>query len=88
MVHSSDMADDLKEVIEDASEFLEVLPVDRYSFLYLFEGEKSSGALDHSFSSVYVMGEYLYSDYGDILKSIAAHEFFQWSFLSTFAGGN
>lgn len=76
MVHSSDMADDLKEVIEDASEFLEVLPVDRYSFLYLFEGEKSSGALEHSFSSVYVMGEYLYSDYGDILKSIAAHEFF------------
>ena len=76
MVHSSDMANDLGEVIEDASEFLEVLPVDRYSFLFLFEGDKFSGALEHSFSSVYVLGEYLYSDYGDIIKGIAAHEFF------------
>jgi predicted metalloprotease with PDZ domain len=75
-VQSSDLAQDLKKVIEDASEFLEVLPVDRYNFLYLFEGTKSAGALEHSFSSVYVMGEFHYSEFGNTLKDIAAHEFF------------
>ena len=59
-----------------AGRFLGKLPVDRYTFLYLFS-DANAGAWEHSFSSEYVLPE---GEFGDSLgrrvTDIAAHEFF------------
>lgn len=76
LTNASQIMTDINVVLEDASAFLKGLPVDRYSFLYLL-GEGSAGALEHSYSSVYVLGDEPYSaSYGLYLRDISAHEFF------------
>jgi len=73
---SSQILTDVEQVLLDAKQFLNGLPVNRYSFIYHFE-DRSAGALEHSFSSVYVLQEVPYTPgYGQWLRSIAAHEFF------------
>ncbi len=75
-INSTQILGDLQQVLVDASAFLEELPVDRYNFLYFFE-TPNAGALEHSYSSVYVLRETPYSPgYGLFLRNIAAHEFF------------
>lgn len=76
LIQSSQILEDINYVLDDANAFLKGLPVDRYSFLYLFD-EFNGGALEHSYSSVYVLGEQPYSSgYGLFLRNISAHEFF------------
>ncbi len=76
LIQSSQILNDMNVVLADASAFLNVLPVDRYSFIYLFD-EFNAGALEHSYSSVYVLSEQPYNaNYGQFLRDIAAHEFF------------
>lgn len=71
-ISASMVTNDINQVLLDAKAFLKTLPVDRYSFLWHF-GEYNSGALEHSYSSVYVLKE----DYpSSARKSMAAHEFF------------
>ena len=75
-IQSSQILNDMSIVLEDASAFLNILPVDRYSFIYLFD-EFNAGALEHSYSSVYVLLDQPYNaTYGQFLRNIAAHEFF------------
>ena len=71
---SSDIKNQIEEVIYDAKAFLGELPVDNYTFLYLFE--ESAGALEHSYSSVHVLEEVPAGFYASTIKKIAAHEFF------------
>lgn len=76
LIQSSQILADIELILADASAFLNGLPVDRYSFLYLFD-MFNSGALEHSYSSVYVLMDQPYTPgYGQSLKNIAAHEFF------------
>jgi predicted metalloprotease with PDZ domain len=75
-IHAADVLEDIHQVLDDAREFLDGLPVDRYNFLYFFQ-DRSAGALEHSYSSMYVLREQPYTEsYGRFLKNISAHEFF------------
>jgi predicted metalloprotease with PDZ domain len=78
LIQASQIMNDVNFILDDANAFLKGLPVDRYSFLYLFDDPANSGgALEHSYSSVYVLGDQPYSPgYGLFLRNIAAHEFF------------
>lgn len=77
----SDMLLASMEAMLDASaDFLDGLPVDRYVFLYHFEGPPRQGAIygawEHSYSSEYVLPEVPWSEaYGQTITDIAAHEF-------------
>jgi len=76
LIKSDQILTDIQQVLFDASEFLNGLPVDHYSFIYLFD-QFNAGALEHSYSSVYVLFEQQYTaSYGVSLRDIAAHEFF------------
>lgn len=77
MLSAGQILNDTERVLEDAGAFLKGTKVDRYNFLYLFFTLPSAGALEHSYSSVYVMLETAYSDsYRNNIRDIAAHEFF------------
>ena len=66
----------MDDMLEAAGRFLGKLPVDRYTFLYHFEGQ-NAGAWEHSVSSEYVFAEGEFTDsLGRYLTDIAAHEFF------------
>jgi predicted metalloprotease with PDZ domain len=77
-ISAGQVLNDVAQVMNDASAFLEGLPVDRYNFLYFFENSPGiGGALEHSFSSVYTLSDQPYSaSYGTFLRDISAHEFF------------
>lgn len=76
LIHSKDLMINIEEILISAKDFLVELPVDHYTFLFLFE-DKNAGAWEHSYSSIYVMPESVLTSYfiGNI-KSISAHEFF------------
>lgn len=75
-IQSTQILSDLQSILGDASAFLKGLPVDRYSFIYFFD-QFNAGALEHSYSSVYVLTDQPYStNYGLYLRNISAHEFF------------
>lgn len=77
MISAGMLLNDMEDVMADASAFLKGTKVDRYNFIYLFFPQPSSGALEHSYSSVYVMIETNYSSgYRGSIRDIAAHEFF------------
>jgi predicted metalloprotease with PDZ domain len=79
LIQALQILTDVQQVLDDASAFLNVLPVDRYSFLFHFAESAPGllGALEHSYSSVYTLSEQPYSaGYGNFLRNIAAHEFF------------
>lgn len=76
LISASEIQSDLNQMLLDAEQFLNGLPVDRYSFIYFFENP-NAGALEHSFSSVYALRDQSHTEqYGRFLKRIAAHEFF------------
>ena len=75
-IKASKVMTQVESVLEDANAFLEGLPTDRYNFLFFFEPAPSAGALEHSFSSVYILNETYYADKLPIIQDIAAHEFF------------
>lgn len=56
------------------------LPVEKYAFLFYFMSGSSlsgsSGALEHSYSSFYVLPEYDSLSMQQQLRDVAAHEFF------------
>lgn len=76
LIQSSQILSDVNVVLADANAFLNGLPADRYNFLFLFD-EFSAGALEHSYSSVYVLFEQPYTaQYSLSIRNITAHEFF------------
>lgn len=75
-ISAGQILNDIDQVMADAQAFLKELPVDNYNFIFFF-GNQSAGALEHSYSSVYVLYDQAYSPaYGNALKDISAHEFF------------
>ena len=77
-IESSQLLEAMDLILQASGEFLGELPVDRYTFLFHFEGRNPrAGAWEHSYSSEYVLPEgELSGRYGDMISDIAAHEFF------------
>jgi predicted metalloprotease with PDZ domain len=81
MVTSAAMADLLKGMLEATQNYLGgKLPVDKYAFIYYFNGEQAplqrTGALEHNYSSFYALPEYPFENLAPTLLDISAHEFF------------
>ena len=79
-ISSGQLLGSMQAMLEAAGEFLGGLPVDRYVFLYHFEGAPRAGAVygawEHSYSSEYVFPEVPFSEaFGQTLTDVAAHEF-------------
>lgn len=76
-ISASQILNDVEQVMEDASVFLNGLPVEYYNFIYFFYNGPSAGALEHSYSSVYVIRDGDYTpNYQNYVKDVSAHEFF------------
>jgi predicted metalloprotease with PDZ domain len=75
-IKAAQLLGSMHDMLQAAGKFLGKLPVDAYTFLYLFDDE-SAGAWEHSFSSEYVLKDGVFTDsVGRQVKDIAAHEFF------------
>jgi predicted metalloprotease with PDZ domain len=75
-IASSQILNDIQQILTDANEFLDGLPVGQYNFLFVFD-DFNAGALEHSYSSVYVLNDQPYSTgYGTVLRHLTSHEFF------------
>jgi len=77
-IRATQLLSAMEEMLQAAGQFLGTLPVDRYTFLYHFEGKgPSAGAWEHSYSSEYTLPEVEWSPrYGEFITDMAAHEFF------------
>lgn len=77
LISAGQILNDVEQVMEDASAFLGGLPIDHYNFIFFFRNGPSAGALEHSYSSVYVIrdGQYTTS-YQNYVRDVSAHEFF------------
>lgn len=81
MITANFIAGTLKELLYAQRDYLGgELPVDKYAFLFYFMDRPSmsgsSGALEHSYSSFYVMPEYDSTALQQNLRDVSAHEFF------------
>lgn len=80
-ITSNFIANTLKELLRVQSDYLGgKLPVDKYAFLFYFIDKPtlsgSNGALEHSYSSFYVLGEYDSLALQQQIRDVCAHEFF------------
>jgi predicted metalloprotease with PDZ domain len=80
-ISSRFIAETLSELLEAQKNYLGgTLPVEKYAFLFYFTDKPtlsgSSGALEHSFSSFYVMPEFDSLALQQQLRDVSAHEFF------------
>jgi len=75
MINSEEVLTDMNDMLFAASKFVNGLPVDRYTFLYLFE-DRTAGAWEHSYSSEYIYKEGPWDQIGQGVVETAAHEFF------------
>lgn len=78
---SKEVMGNVKEILTAQKNYLGgTLPIDKYAFLiYLFSGQTKSGAygaLEHSYSSLYVLPEAGIDRIGQVVNDVAAHEFF------------
>lgn len=81
MFTSKYMADGLSKLLMATKDYLGgKLPVDKYAFIYYFNGEQaplsSSGAWEHSYSSFYSIPELPKEQIGELMVDISSHEFF------------
>lgn len=81
LVSSKFIANTLKELLDVQRNYLGgTLPVDKYAFLFYFTDKPtlsgSSGALEHSYSSFYVLFENDSTRLKQEIRDVAAHEFF------------
>lgn len=75
------IANTLKELLKAQSDYLGgELPVNKYAFLFYFIDKPTqsgaSGALEHSYSSFYVLEEFDSLSLQQTIRDVAAHEFF------------
>jgi predicted metalloprotease with PDZ domain len=80
-ITASFIANTLKELLKAQSDYLGgELPVDKYAFLFYFIDKPTqsgaSGALEHSYSSFYVLQEFDSLSLQQTIRDVAAHEFF------------
>ncbi len=83
LVTSGFIASTLKELLHAQMEYLGgELPVNKYAFLFYFMDKQrstlsgASGALEHSYSSFYVLPEFDSTYLQQQIRDVAAHEFF------------
>lgn len=81
LIGSKFAANTLKELLYAQRDYLDgKLPVDKYAFLFYFTDKStlsgSSGALEHSYSSMYVLPELDTNSIAQTLRDVCAHEFF------------
>ncbi|HNB56924.1 MAG TPA: hypothetical protein PKV06_08125 [bacterium] len=77
-VNATWLRSQLKDILNASKKFIGTLPVDRYVFLFHFREDTGPiyGALEHNYSSFYVIPEMKLEGLRPIVQSIAAHEFF------------
>jgi predicted metalloprotease with PDZ domain len=78
---AAELAVDIKKILELQKDYLGGnLPVEKYAFIiYLYEGQSGSGgsgALEHSYSSLYYLPEMSAERLSGFVVRVAAHEFF------------
>ncbi|MEL7145831.1 MAG: peptidase M61 [Bacteroidota bacterium] len=78
---SAEVMNNVEAILEGQKNYLGgELPIEKYAFLiYLFAGQTKSGAygaLEHSYSSLYVLPEAGIDRLGQTINDVAAHEFF------------
>ena len=81
LLSSKTVLNHISDLMEAQSQYLGgKLPVDRYAYLiYLMDGSSlsgSMGALEHSYSSLYILPEAGIAQLGETIRDVAAHEFF------------
>jgi predicted metalloprotease with PDZ domain len=81
MATSKFIAANLEKLLMATKNYLKgKLPVDKYAFIYYFNGEQkplsSSGAWEHSYSSFYSVAEQPQEEAIGLLVDISSHEFF------------
>ncbi len=81
LAKSAFIAEHLKEILLATNQYLGgKLPVDKYAFIYYFNGEQKpfdiSGAWEHSYSSFYSLNEQPQEDAIGSWVDMSAHEFF------------
>ena len=81
LITSHFIAETLKELLYAQGDYLGgSLPVDKYAFLFYFNDKATlsggNGALEHNYSSFYVMPEYDSLAMQQQLRDVCAHEFF------------
>lgn len=81
MVTSKFIAENVEQILMAQREYLGgELPVEKYAFIYYFEDYSKTlpvnGALEHSYSSYYYFPEVPAEYLTQVLKDVAAHEFF------------
>lgn len=81
MVTSKFIAENVEQILMAQKEYLGgELPVEKYAFIYYFEDYSKTlpvnGALEHSYSSYYYFPEVPAEYLTQVLKDVAAHEFF------------
>ncbi|MGZ3884274.1 MAG: M61 family metallopeptidase, partial [Bacteroidia bacterium] len=81
LIGSKFAANTLKELLYAQRDYLSGnLPVDKYAFLFYFTDKSTlsgaSGALEHSYSSMYVLPEIDTLSIAQTLRDVSAHEFF------------
>jgi predicted metalloprotease with PDZ domain len=81
LITSKFIAADLQKLLMATKDYLGgKLPVDKYAFIYYFNGEQkpltSSGAWEHSYSSFYSVSERPQEDMKELIVDISSHEFF------------
>ena len=78
---AQELSVDIKKILELQKDYLGgTLPVEKYAFIiYLYEGRSvsgGSGALEHSYSSLYYLPEMSAEKLSSFVVRVAAHEFF------------
>lgn len=81
LVHSGYIASNLQEILAAQKEYLGgKLPIEKYAFIFYFCQKPTltgnSGALEHNLSSFYVLPETKEENLKQVLRDVAAHEFF------------
>lgn len=81
MISSKFIAQNVEQILMAQKEYLGgELPVEKYAFIYYFEDYSKvlpvQGALEHSYSSYYYFPEVPEQYLAQVLKDVAAHEFF------------
>ena len=79
VISSKEIAATIKEILIAQKEYLGgTLPVEKYAFIFYFDEDPpgQTGALEHSYSSVYYIKERPIVEMKQWLRNVAAHEFF------------
>lgn len=76
VINASQIAEKLKPYIEAIFQLFGELPVERYVYIYNFQKEIGNEALEHNYSSYYVLKEAPLNELLEFVATASSHEFF------------